>query len=251
MRSGERGAATNLIVGLVVLVVAALAVFYFVSDPFRTKTDTTIRGLTEWTPENIAEDPINYLNFCEAEAKKALKKLEAAKISIAQRRAKLVDMKATGESKVAAGEQALTECKAAYIKADAADSFPIEWKGRSYSREEMQAQIVSFYDETEAQRSLLRQVEKGLVQLDAQEKRRAKQKEECQRQLTQIATNREMLKVQEISDALTEQLVNMKGMLAATISVSEESTDLLTLEDLAAEAADSADEGRFEEIMSK
>lgn len=91
----------GVVIGICVVGVTALVVAYFISDPFRTKADQAYKEFAEWTPENIAKDPLNYLNFCEAETTKALVDLKATEISIAQRRAKLQGMQDSAEQKIA------------------------------------------------------------------------------------------------------------------------------------------------------
>ena len=63
---------------ITVVIAAVVGGLYMFSDVFRTKANTQLTQWTEWTPENIAADPVNYLNFAEEQAKATLTKLEAA-----------------------------------------------------------------------------------------------------------------------------------------------------------------------------
>ena len=73
MSNRTRGATFGaFLVGTAVCGVITGGVLYFFSDTFRTRANETYRQLSEWTPENIAEDPINYLNFAEEQTARSL-----------------------------------------------------------------------------------------------------------------------------------------------------------------------------------
>ena len=63
-------------------VVVAAGVYYFASDPFRTKVDETVRQKTQWTPENIQKDPVGYLTWATGEMKKSEAGLEARDLEL-------------------------------------------------------------------------------------------------------------------------------------------------------------------------
>jgi|GEM_PF-1091218 len=250
-RRNERGGGVGVFIGiLAVLIVVGIGVYLW-SDPARTKMNTAFREMSEWTPENIAKDPINYLNFCEEETNKALDKLKASEISIAQRRGKLAGMKDDAAKKITVGKKALRELKESYRKAEADDSFPVTWHTKSLDKTACRKQIVSLHEEVAGQKMLLGKIDTGVARLDLQQQRVLDQRSKAKAQLTEIQTNREMLKVQEISDDITNQLVDMKGVLQATIATADESSGVATLDDLTASAETSIDEEKFSDIMSE
>ncbi len=70
------------------MLLVGAGIWYFVSDPFRTKVDRAWEPEdTKWTPEQIAKDPVLYLDYVEKEATECLEKLKASKIAIAQNKA--------------------------------------------------------------------------------------------------------------------------------------------------------------------
>jgi len=87
----------RVIVIVLIILAAVIAGLYFTSDVYRTRINAAANQYAHWTPENIAKDPENYLNFCEEEANKALLGLKASEISIAQNRGKLDAMQNVGE----------------------------------------------------------------------------------------------------------------------------------------------------------
>lgn len=247
----KRGAGSvGIIVGIVVVVLAIGVVAYFASDVFRTKVDSSVEQATKWTPENIAKDPINYLNYCETETEKALEKLKASEISIAQKKASLANMRDTAKGKVNAGEKALNELRDAYKTAEAGDAFPFTWMGQEFSQDRAKKQIMDTHRQVESQRNVLGKTEQGIRQLEQQASKIVDQRANCEEQLTQIATNREILKVQEITDDLTEQLVSMQGVMQATVAVvSETDTGSISLDAIAAESASTVDDDEFLKVL--
>ena len=60
-RNRERGIGfVTVIVGIGLLLIVAIAAVYLSSDVFRTKADAAYRQFAEWTPENIAKNPLGY-----------------------------------------------------------------------------------------------------------------------------------------------------------------------------------------------
>lgn len=254
MRQRQRGISTaGVIVIIVVLAAIAGAAAYFLSDPVKTKTDAAYQQFSEWTPENIAKDPVNYLNFAEAQTKEALEKLKASEIAVAQKQAQLEGMREDAQSKISAGSKALDELKALYKTAAADGTWPVTWRGEARSEDWTKRQIMAFHADVEGKQKVLGTVQKGLTTLEAQGAKIAEQRTTCQQQLAQIATNREMLKVQEITDDLKEQLVNMKGMLQATVAAvgTGDADAILTTDSLVATQPATVDEAAFETILAE
>jgi septation ring formation regulator EzrA len=251
MSRSQRGNAVTVVLVLVGLVVVVFIALFAFSDVFRTKTKSAWEELTEWTPEQIAKDPVNYLNFCEEKTKDAMQKLKATEISIRQKQGTLRGMKEKHANQVRVGEQALAELKTIYKDAEAAGSWPATWRGESRDRAFVRKQIVSIDREVQGQQGILTKVEAGLKKLDVQIMKVQDQRAKCQEQLAEIATNREMLKVQEITDDLANQLAEMQGLLQASIVTATESDSLVSLSDLTAEEATTVDDSEFDAIMNR
>jgi hypothetical protein len=242
-----------IVVGLVVLVGLVMGGLYMFSDVFKTKMDTAYEGFAKWTPENIAKDPVNYLNFCEAQTNKAVEKLKASEIAIAQKKAKLEGMEKDAEDKLAIGKKALGELRVAYIEANAAGSFPVKWAGTTLDKEQCKRQIIRTAGEIKSKEDLAKMYADAGKQLQVQAEKVGEAKDQAGTQLAKIATNREMLKVQSITDDLKNQLVSMKGVLeTSVVAVSTSNAGgSISLDDLAAKSATTVDESKFDEIMKQ
>ncbi len=240
------------VVAIVIVAVLVIgAVVYFTSDVYRTKMDSAMNQYARWTPENIAKDPINYLNFCESEANKALLQLKASEIAIAQKRGELDAMSKEAANKIKVGERALTELKSAYSTAASAKTWPVVWQGQNRDEDWTKRQIVSFHRQVEAQKTLNQKIGSGIRTLDVQVTKVQEARAETEQQLTEIKTGRELLKVQQITDDLTKRFASIKAVLQTTVAVAGESTATVTLDQLAAQQVTTVDDSEFNAIMAK
>lgn len=251
----RRGASPiAVVVGIVAVIVVGLAAWYFISDPFKARTDETIDQLTKWTPENIAKDPVGYLNFVEKKTQQAQQQLKADRISVAQNKAKLEAMKDEAANKVRIGEQTLKDLKTAYEKAkgeSATDPAKVEWKGQEKDASWIKSQLVTIFKQTETQKSILAKVDGGLTKLAAQLTKIEKAEGDAVAQLAEIAANKELLKVQKLTDDLKTKLVSIRGAVEGVVNTAGSGSDALSLDQLAAETTTTPDSSEFDKVMNK
>jgi chromosome segregation ATPase len=224
---------------------------YFFSPLFKGGVERAWENFSQWTPENIAKNPIGYLDFAEKQAKETMTSLKASEISLAQRKAKLDGMKEDADKKIAAGTAALGELKTTYSAAEEASSWPVEWRGEKRTRDFVRSQIKSLFAQVESQKGLVSKITTGLVQLDAQSNKLMEARAQLQRQLAEIGTNREMLRVNQITDEIKSQLVGINGALQATVASVGAGGDLVSLESLTAESETKVSDAEFDKIMGK
>ncbi|GIW77800.1 MAG: hypothetical protein KatS3mg104_2863 [Phycisphaerae bacterium] len=179
-RIATRGsAAVKGMIALGVLILIGAAVWYFVSDIFRTKVDAGFTQATKWTPENIAKDPQNYLNYVEAETIKAQQSLKASRIAIAQNRSKLESIKSEASAKINTGEKAIKELVSAYKTASVSNAFPISWNGRNLEKEKVQQQVVALDKEVKIQKKSTGQSGKRVEKVGCSRKQNFRGRGEC------------------------------------------------------------------------
>ena len=247
----KQGGFVKVIVAVVICAVAILAVYYFTSDVGRTRINEAGKQYAKWTPDNIAKDPENYLNFCEQQCNEALLKLKASEIEIAQNRGSLEAMVAAAKNKVAAGAKGLAELKAAYTAAEAGKAFPFTWNGKSYTLEAAKRDIVSLFRQVEAQKSVASKAEAGVQRLDGQVARIQEGRAKAQEQLQEIATSRSMLKVNKITEDLTRRLTSIGAAVQTTVGIATDSSAPVSIDQLAEQQATVVDDGEFSKIMGK
>jgi len=249
IRMCRTGLISKLLLLLVGLVVVAGVIAYFASDIWRTRINAAHDQFSRWTPENIAKDPLNYLNFCEEESKTALQDLKASEISVRQGHEKLQNMKDEANNKISVGAKALDDLKAAYTRASADNTWPVAWQGQNREKDWTQRQIVSLNRQVEAQKSMLTKLDGGIKKLDNQLDKILDGRAKVQEQLSEISTSREMLKVQKITDEMTGRLAGIKGVLQSTISTASENSSVMSLDQIAADSVGTVDQGEFDKIM--
>ena len=247
----RQNGSTKIIVTVAVVAVAALAVYYFTSDVGRTRITEAGKQYAQWTPENIAKDPENYLSFCEQECNAALLKLKASEIEIAQNRGSLESMAAAAKNKVAAGAKGLTELKAAYKQAETEAKFPFTWNGKSYAQDAAKRDIVSLFRQVEAQKSVAAKAEAGVQRLDGQVARIQEGRAKAQEQLQEIATSRSLLKVNKITEDLTRRLTSIGAAVQSTVGIATDSSAPVSIDQLADQQATVVDDGEFSKIMGQ
>ncbi len=251
MNASRRGSAISALIIVLVLLLVGASVWYFVSDPFRTKVDSKFKQASQWTPDNIARDPAGYLDYVETQTKDAQIKLKASKIAIAQNRGSLTKMSEEARNAVTVGRSAMSELLGAYKVADADNSFPITWQGKKMEKETIKNQVVTLNKQIAQKENLLAKVDSGLRNLDAQESKIAEAEGTAQTQLAEITANRELLKVQSLTDDLKDKLISMQAAVTATVNTASETGSTVSLDQLTAQSQTTVDNTEFDKIMAK
>jgi hypothetical protein len=253
MRSNRSGSSITTVLGAVaVLAIAFGAVLYFGSKVFRTHINERIDQFSEWTPENIAKYPNEYLNFCETETKQAVERLKASEIAIAQKRAKLETLQAEAREKVDLGRAALEELKSAYKVAAEKDSWPLTWRETKLDKSQTKRQIVKLDNDIRSKDGLFVRYTAAVKQLQAQVNKVQDARDTAQAQLAKIDSNREMLKIQEITGDLKNNLVAMKAVIeTSVVGVAASDSGPVSIDELAARSEATVNEKDFEAILGK
>lgn len=238
MSTNRRGGTTTFVVAALALVVVGGVIWYFVSDPFRTKVNDSFKEATTWTPARIAKEPELYLTFCEEKAKDAMQKLKAAEISIAQSKGSIEQSRTEATQKVESGKALLKTLKEAYVSGGESNTWPISWNSAKLTKEAAEVQIVTLYKGMQGQQDRMTNAEAQLKRLDAQQLKILSARAETQQQLDKIKSSREMLKVQKITDDIATQLAGVQGVLTTTIDAAADTQGTIkTLDQLTNEAA--------------
>lgn len=251
----RRGLATSTLIGIIVAVLLLGGVAYYLSDPFSTRVKKAYSQFAEWTPENIAKDPEGYLDFCEQQTKKALEDLKADKVRWAQSRSALESMRDGAAQQVSAGEAALKQLVPAFKAATTSEStepVQITWRDKKLTKAEASRQIMTLDREVERQKKIRDNAVAGLRKLEVEGNKLADLEDKAKAHLQEIATNRQMLAVNKLTDNIKTQLVNMQAALSATVNAVQTTDGTVSLADLTAEtAATTVDESKLNETMSK
>jgi hypothetical protein len=249
MKQRKGSTLTTALVVLGLLVVGAGA-WYFTSDVFRTRVNAGYEQATKWTPEQIAKDPVMYLTYVEAETNKALEGLKANEIAVAQNKAKLQSMRDDAAHKVDVGRKAMAELLGTYKSAEATSTWPISYNGDKRDKDWVKLNVVSLNKQVNSQQNLVDKVDAGIKSLDNQTTKIAEARANAQAQLAEIQANRELLKVQKLTDDLKSKLVGMQSVVQATVGAAADTKGVISLDQLAAESAAKADDTQFDKILA-
>jgi DNA repair exonuclease SbcCD ATPase subunit len=250
-RIRTRGSASTILVGVIVIVALIGGGLYLFSDVFKTKADRAFKDLTQWTPENIAADPLAYLDFCETKANDAMKKLKASEIEVKTNLNELKAKQAESASAIETGDKALTDLKSQYTGAEQSQTWPLKWQGKEFDQAQAKKQIVSLHKSLEGKKRLLDTLNSGVKKLENQIEQIKDAKFKCEEQLASIATNRDMLKVKSITDDLKKQLVDMKSVLTVVVDTADDKDSLVSLDELTRDPGLNVSDTEFEKIMAK
>ncbi len=254
MNQERRGASIiALVVGLVVVAALVLGGLYFFSDVLRTKMDTAYAGFAKWTPENIAKDPENYLNFCQKQAEQSLEKCKVSEISINQQSSQFETKLKEHAGLVTTGERVLPDLVAAYKKAEEDKAFPVKWQSIELDQPKCQRKIMSLANEIKRHKEMQAQYKQLIDKLAAQKIKLSEARQKAADQIETIKMSREKVRVAQISEDLQKQLVDIKSVLQASaldIASSSETGDV-SLKDIQEKEASTVNMDEFNKIIGK
>lgn len=133
----------KIIAGIIVIALIIGALFYFVSDPFKTKVDTQLEQATKWTPENIHKDPSGYLSWAVSQADDTVEALSARRIGLTQQKSNTERMLQKASKDLASAKKLFDQFRDAYKEAGGANTWPKEVAGTQYQEAELKKQIIS------------------------------------------------------------------------------------------------------------
>lgn len=242
----------NAKLAIAVVLVVGLGALYKFSDVFRTKVDNQISQLTEWTPENIADDPVGYLDFCQAETQAAAEALAQQHIGLTQKRGELESRRDDSQQRITLGDQAVADLVALWRAAEASGEWPVEYSGNQFDREELQRQIMSFDSDLKRHEKIVEACDTGLRRIEDRLAVVEESRSEAADTLADIESNRSLLEINELTDGTTEQFASLRDDVALVMQVADTGgeSNLLSLDDLVAQAEDDVREQEFAAILS-
>ncbi len=241
----------NFFVFIVVIGLIGLGVSYTFSDVYKTKIDEKIDQFAHWTPQNIAKDPESYLTFCEGKINQFLEELKASEIDVSQKYAQVRQMADTTAEKTNTGVKMLAELKEAYKSAEKANAWPMKWNGKDFSQDLAKRQIIALSKEIDNQKAMQVKCEDGIKRLDAQKLKIQDSQSKAQQQIAVIKTNKQMVKIDKISDDLANKLVDIKGAVESMVNISTKNEGIITLNELAKDQETKVDDSEFKKIMER
>ena len=223
--------------GLVLSLVGAVVVVgggaYLLSDVWRTKIKAEYKNMTEWTPERQAEDPVNFLNFCEEKVVEAKKKLTVEKSTIIRLRVAESDKKETAEKAIADGLKALKILKEARDNGDSSNTWPITLKNKTLTREQLLDSANVAFHVVERNKKNLATAGSNLSKLDQQEKKISELIVKAEDKLSEIKRKRSKISVDKAASDIKDELAGLgAGVESVLVSSDEDYSSTISIEEL-------------------
>ena len=245
------GSTTSTVIAIIVLIVVALGVFYFVSDPFKAKVDKKIEQSTKWTNENIQKDPLGYLTWSISEVRRVKAQMEANLIGLSRQQKSASRLKDESMSKQQAAERLVNAGKEAFTKADAAKAWPATLNGQKYTSDELKGYLLKMSKQEQSLSANIEKYNALLVRLGFNIKRTQEKLEEASTAEGELKTNLEFVK----ADQAIRSLDNLRDAVNSVIDVSDilaDSSKTLSASDLIeANRSETIDNAAWEKLMGK
>lgn len=239
------------LLGILLLALVVFAGAYFVSDPFRTKVDAIFTSATTWTDENIAKDPEGYLQWALAEFDGLEDALRGRLVGLRTQLNSLERKQEADGHQAALVRERLDELKTTYRTAAESNAFPVTFNGIKANAEELRELIIEADQRLELYTQNARHYERAIPRTTADLQRVESALEELRdrrsevsRQLQQVQVDATLSNIDTIDDRIN-------ALLDSTRSVSDETKQTLTLDDVLLEHPSELEQRRFEEIMRR
>lgn len=221
------------VAGLLILAVLVGGGLYLFSDVFQGKIDRLRKDYSEWTPENIAQDPVGYLTWAQGEFTRIEGALKGHRQALMTRK---IEVQAKLKAETAA-ESTLTKILAG-LKNDyrgavsTGDWADVKIDGRSVSEPEVRRLILETDEKLaravrkqSAYRRYGDQVEEELKKVDKLLRDLQSKREEIDEQL-------EFVKMNKTVADYTALMNNVDSVLNTSKAIGENETDKLSVDDL-------------------
>lgn len=236
------------VIGLVVVIGIALAVFYLVSDPFRTRMDTLVEDQTTWTDENIAQDPEGYLRWSLREFDSIEQALRGRQVNLRTQQNSLQRRQEADALQLGAVRTKLDELRAAYRAADGANRWPATVGDLSVSQDELRTlildadgRIVRLTENERRYGPAVRKVEADLNRVDETLGNLRERRTEVGRQLEQLKLETTITGLGDMNDRINALLDTSRALRSEPQTIS--------LDDLLIEDSGAVQQRRFDEVM--
>lgn len=245
----RKGGAAVIVVSIVAVAVVGFGIWYFVSDPFRSKVDRAIEGSTTWTPEQIQADPIGYLGYAIDRTDNTKAALEASQIGLGT---KLNGMKRRIEQKeteVTNYTALMEEARAVFAEVQAGNqTWPVTLRGATFDERTFKREMVDANNKLQGIQTLLANFRNAETLMENKMDEIATQLAEVERLRSDLDIKLEMAKVNQTIDGI-EGLGTTLDTVIATADTLAISSSQMSFDDIAAPSASTSLDSDFEALM--
>jgi hypothetical protein len=231
------------------LVLVGIGIYYVASAPFKTKVNEAISQTMQWTPENIAKQPQDYIRWAIAESETVLESTKAREVAIAQLEGRWKARAGELEEASNVGQKALDELKQLYRDAEASGDWAVTWRGRTVESEnDLKRQIIALHNEVGQNDALQGQYEEGVQRLLNMKEKVKEVRFKAQETIKNLQYALEEAKLDAADMTIDQDLVAVNETLTV---LRRENTEIGTvdLDTLVREEEATIDDAAFAEIM--
>ncbi|MDD3587487.1 MAG: hypothetical protein PHQ75_09920 [Thermoguttaceae bacterium] len=197
------------LIGLVVVVVAAVVIGFFVSPAFRTKVISKAEKIGQWTPEAIQKDPIGYSEFVESRLKKDLEEFKTTRKNLGARMDDIAK-KMSDKGKLLVAGRTLADEIAEAIEAK---KYPVTVAGKEYTESQLRSQLSLVVAQMDTMTESLSELEKIQMASEKENERAIIQMEKTESQLSLVAARREIFKAKARTAEGLEMITQCNAVL--------------------------------------
>ncbi len=179
------------------VIVAVVALLYFVSPGLRAKVNTKLDNVTKWTDEAIKKDPIGYYNHVEnrltTDQEKLNETLKNLRIAVGDLSKRQADKRKSLEK----GKEYETEFVDVLINADG--KFPVTVRGKEYSEAQLRAQGDLIVAQNNGLTASITAIESALVGANKKIQELIVNKEKTDTELSMLKTKKEVFTADKLT----------------------------------------------------
>lgn len=231
----QRGSAAKLLL----IVIVAGVVAYFVLPGFRTAVDSKIEQVGGWNDDARRKDPVGFIDYSIQKLTDNVAKFGAVKGDLALAKAKLQKMHDDNTAKLAFAGKQLDELKTAYKEASGGKGWPVSLAGKSYDEAQLKQQVSLLLSQKGAFETVLQQTASGLETTTRRESEIVGRVTESKAKLDLLKTQKELVKVSQLTAATEKLLGEVHDVLVQNEAMTAENP-VRTVEELMKQAESGA-----------
>ena len=208
-----------------ILVLVVGYIIYQRSPFFQSKVDGFTGKMTKWSPEDIKNNPVKFLDHAEKQLKSSLTQLEESKGTIDSTMATLTKDRDDNQSTVDTATRLTGEFKTAYKGAKANDSWPVTVAEASYTEPQLIEQVETLMAQKSSLTSLIGSQDVALGKAKAAQDKLKDKITQLNGELQSLATKRETLNIEKMSADADQWLAKVNEQVASTSDLSNLGTD--------------------------
>lgn len=236
---------------LLALAIAAIIIFYLVSDPFQARVDQAVHQKTQWTPQNIQQNPGQYLFYSRNEAKQARDSLSASLIDLAQQRARFQSQFITNETELDSLKRLLPVLVKSYQESEDNGHWPATIGENLLTESELRERILEADGRYQRAVQNSERFSRQLGQLSSREEQVRKKIREVNLVIARIDSASEDLETQAALDSVERIDRDLSAIVGVVQVLDELSRDPGSLDALIEQQAVTEDNVRFREILDR